>query len=191
MSLWAIGTPVSAVAVPAAIRVSASAACASVSARSTCRKAFRSLFSIRSRKWVASSVAETALLCRRADSSLMVLVCMAFQFIRYSVVLAEAGTHIVLVDHFRHQVQAVLGLGGDGLIGVAAIRFAGHVVAQAQRDVIHVGRQWMAQRGDAVGVNRLHLFGQREDAVQLLQRGRALLLAHLKLGQFGNAGYVG
>ena len=73
---------------------------------------------------------------------------------------------------------------------LAAVRFGGHVFTQAQGDVIHVRRQRVTQRGDAVGIDRLHLFRQRENAVQLLQRSSALLFAHLKLGQFGNAGYV-
>jgi hypothetical protein len=53
--------------------------------------------------------------------------------------------------------------------------FAGHVFAQAQGDVVHVRGQRVAQRGDAFGVDRLHLLGQRKNAIQLRQRGGALL----------------
>src|SRR5471030_875652 len=106
-SLWAIGTPVSVVAVPLAMRASASAAWASVSARSTCKKVFELSASMRSRKCVASATAEISLFCKSVDSCLMDFVCMAFLFSLFG----EGGYRGVayrLLDDFRYQVQAVL-----------------------------------------------------------------------------------
>ena len=62
------------------MRASASAACARVRARSTCRKAFEVSAAMRSRKCVASATAEISLFCKSVDSCLMDFVCMAFLF---------------------------------------------------------------------------------------------------------------
>jgi hypothetical protein len=48
--------------------------------------------------------------------------------------------------------------------------FGDHVVAQAQR-LREDGGQRLRQRRDAAGVDRLHLLGQGENAVQFGQRG--------------------
>src|SRR5690606_27920224 len=166
--------PVSAVAVPSARRASAAFACCSVKSRSTCRKAVRSLFSMRSRNSSASSAAEISLACSSAESSLRVLVCMVMSVYMAQGAGRECAVGLdlvrVLFDHLGHQVETVLRGRGDLLVVVAAVRLAGNVVAQAQRQRGLGCGDRVVQRRDAGGVDGAQFLDQREDAIELVQR---------------------
>ena len=92
---------------------------------------------------------------------------------------------------FGTRVQAILYLRRHGLVGVAAVRFGGQVLAQAQGDIVHVGGQRVAQGRHAIGIDGLHLFCQCKNLVQLGQRRGGLVVGHFELGQVGDAFYVG
>lgn len=96
-----------------------------------------------------------------------------------------------LVKNLRYQVEAVLHFRRHDLVVIAAIRFGGHVFAQAQGDLVHMGSQRVAQGGDAIRINGLHLFCQCKNFVQLFKRRGYLLVGHFKLCQMGDAFYVG
>src|SRR3989304_171449 len=147
MSLCAIGTPLSGVASPLAIRASAARACASVTSGRTSRKALRVLWlSMRSRKSRASSTAETSPAISARPSS------------------ATDFSNIArpLLDNLGHEDQAVVLRRRVPHVGLAVVRRAGQVFAQPLRTA-----ERMRHRFNAPGVHRLQPLDELEDVVEL------------------------
>src|SRR5882762_1649995 len=159
MSLCAIGTPVSGVASPLAMRASAARACASVTSGRTSRKALRFLWlSMRPRKTRASSTAETSFAISAWPSS------------------ATDFSNIArpLLDDLGHEEQAVLLRRRVPHVGLAVFRRTGSIVAQSLRTA-----ERMRHRFDSAGVHRLQLLDEIEDVVELPERLPGFRVAHL------------
>src|SRR5256885_8723208 len=136
MSLWAIGTPVSAPAAPAASARSAAAASPSACSRVTEMNALSAawLASIRCRYARTSSTLENFLARRPAASCVSVLVCQSL----------TRGS----LDDLGHQVQAGGDLGRVRLIVLVAVLLGHHVrppaLGSGER---RVGEEWRSRGG--------------------------------------------
>src|SRR6266513_1858498 len=159
MSLWAIGTPVSAPAAPAASARSAAAASLRACSRVTEMNALSAawLASIRCRYQRASSTLENFLARRPAASCVSVLVC-------------QSLTRVSLDDP-GHQVQAGGDLGRVRLIMLVAVLLGHHVRPQALRQA---GKR-MRHRRDVGGVGAVQGADEVEDP-------RQAVLVHRELG---------
>ena len=84
-------------------------------------------------------------------------------------------------NDFGHQVQAVLDLRSDCLVGGAAVRFGHRIGAQAQGSVLRMGHGL-----DAGGVHGTHGLDQVENSVELTLHRAALGLADAQPRKPGN-----
>src|SRR4051812_43329034 len=174
-SLWARGTPVSAWPSPRAMRSSAARAWARLFSGSVEMNALSAppRRSMRSRKWRVASTLEMALARRRRESS-------ATEGLSFTG--CRALTTRPLLDHPGHEVQAVLDLRGDRLVGGAQVGLCRHVLAQALGEGLG-----MRHRLDAGGIHGLHALDHPEDGIELGGQGRDLPFIDLDAGKTRDA----
>jgi hypothetical protein len=96
----------------------------------------------------------------------------------------------VLLDHLRHEVQAFLHSRRRALESFAFDRFGHRVVTQTQRDVFDLLDR-MGKRGDAGGIDRLHLLDEAEKIVELDKRVLSVGVGQFEPRKMRDAFYIG
>ncbi|CAM2189967.1 hypothetical protein BCEP27_110102 [Burkholderia cepacia] len=105
---------------------------------------------------------------------------------------ALAGALVVecLLDHLRHEIEAVLDGRRRTLVVVAIDDFRHDVVAQALRDFLDLFDR-VGERRDAGGVDRLHLLDEAEEIIELAEHVLGVGVGHFESRQVRDAFHIG
>jgi hypothetical protein len=93
------------------------------------------------------------------------------------------------LDNSGDQVKAVFGGRRAALEGCAVDDFGHCVFTQAQVDLFDLFDR-MSERLDAGRIDRLHLFDQCKELIELTQRLLGFALRQLESSQMGNTGHI-
>ncbi|SOT42625.1 conserved hypothetical protein [Burkholderia cenocepacia] len=103
-----------------------------------------------------------------------------------------AGALVIecLLDHLRHEIEAVLDGRRRTLVVVAIDDFRHGVVAQALRDFLDLFDR-VGERRDAGGVDRLHLLDEAEEFIELAEHVLGVGVGHFESRQVRDAFHIG